>query len=148
MNDSTFEIGARGVDTAKIVAEIKATVAEKAEKGLYNDPRMVRAERRNVAALTSDETLLELYLENLSGAVFVDISDFEIKERRRAFTKPLVVFKKLLWNILKFYTYRMWSQQNEINGLLVSVTQAVDEKYRDKIAKLEARIAELEKKAK
>jgi hypothetical protein len=47
---------------------------------------------------------------------------------------------------LKFYTYRLWSQQNTVNGLVVTGVEALDEKYQDKLKRLEARIAELEKK--
>ena len=42
----------------------------------------------------------------------------EIYERRARFTKPLVVLKRAIWKLLKFYTYRLWSQQNQVNGLL------------------------------
>jgi hypothetical protein len=57
----------------------------------------------------------------------------------------LIRFKKVIWGLLKFYTYRLWSQQNQINGLLVTAIEGLDEKYAGKIKDLETRIAKLEK---
>ena len=45
----------------------------------------------------------------------------------------------------RFYTYRLWSQQNTINGLLVTGVESLDESYREHIKRLEARVADLEK---
>lgn len=73
-----FEIGATGVDTAAIVADIRAAVAEKTARGVYTDPRIARAERTNLMNLRDEEHFLAFYLECLREAVFVDINDFEI----------------------------------------------------------------------
>ena len=48
MSDAAFEIGADGIDTEAIVAEIRATVARKTKEGVYADPRIGRAERFNL----------------------------------------------------------------------------------------------------
>ena len=52
--------------------------------------------------------------------------------------------KKTIWSLLRFYTYRLWSQQNNVNGLLVTGVETLDEKYGKKIKQLEARVAQLE----
>jgi hypothetical protein len=57
----------------------------------------------------------------------------------------LVGLKKILWKLLKFYTYRLWSQQNQVNGLLVTALEGLDEKYRNRLRDLERRLADLEK---
>jgi hypothetical protein len=144
MNKDTFQIGAPGVDTRKIVAEIKAEVARKREQQLYSDPRVARAERTNLANLKDEEDFMGFYLECLRDAVFVDISDFEIVERRARFAPLLRALKRTIWQLLKFYTYRLWSQQNQVNGLLLSVVETMESRYRDKIRQLEDRIARLE----
>ena len=145
MSESIFQIGADGVDTSSIVEGIQQTVARKTEEGFYSDKCVTRAERANLDSLRQDDKFLEYYLNCMRDAVFVNIGDFEILERRKALAPLLVSFKRLIWKLLKFYTYRLWSQQNEVNGLLLSATEAVDNRYREKIAELEARIAELEK---
>ncbi len=146
MSEPIFEIGAPGVDTAKIVEEIQAAVAKKIADGVYADARIARAERSNLANLRNEEEFVQFYLKCLRDAVYVDISDFEIRERRAGLAPLLVALKKTIWKLLKFYTYRLWSQQNQVNGLLVTAVQGLDDKYTAKIKQLEDRIAKLEKK--
>jgi len=148
MNKPMFEIGAPGLDTSKIVEEIQAAVSKKIADGVYADARIARAERTNLVNLRGEDQFLGFYLKCLHDAVFVDISDFEIRERRRYFAPMLIRFKKVIWGLLKFYTYRLWSQQNQINGLIVTAIEGLDEKHAAKIKQLEERIAKLEKKMK
>lgn len=143
-NDSMFTIGADGIDVAKLVEDIRKTVAEKRAKGLYADPRIARAERTNLAQLKNDAEFMSLYMECLRDAVNIDINDFPIVERRGRFSKLLVLFKKIIWKLLKFYTYRLWSQQNQANDLLLSAIEDTQAKYAGKIKDLEERIARLE----
>jgi hypothetical protein len=145
MNDSIFDIQTPGVDVEAIVRDIRETVEAKWETGVYTDARVARAERTNLVHLRNEDQFLGFYLKCLREAVFVDISDFEIRERRKYLAPLLVGFKKIVWKLLKFYTYRLWSQQNEVNGLLVTAIEGLDEKYAEKIHTLEQRIAELEK---
>ena len=147
MSKPIFEIGAQGVDTAKIVADIQAAVSKKIDDGVYADARIARAERTNLVNLRGEDQFLGFYLKCLHDAVFVDISDFEIRERRRYLAPMLIRLKKIIWGLLKFYTYRLWSQQNQINGLIVTATEGLDEKYAAKVKDLEARIAKLEKES-
>ena len=144
MSTAPFEIGVEGVDVEHLVAEIRETVAAKMSSGAYVGAQLARAERFNLSNLKKDENFFDFYLESLREAVYVDINDFEIRERRRGLTGLLVLFKRTLWKSLKFYTYRLWSQQNEVNGLLLSATEEIDRKYRDRIKALEDRIARLE----
>jgi hypothetical protein len=147
MNDDTiFQVNAPGVDVERIVAEIRETVAEKMERGDYTDARVGRADRTNLINLKNEDEFLSFYLECLRDAVFVDISDFEIIEKRARLSRLLVTLKRTIWKLLKFYTYRLWSQQNQVNGLLLSAVEGTDERYRTKLEKLEARISELEKR--
>jgi len=145
MTDDMLKIGAEGVNSAKIVEEIRAVVAEKRAKGLYSDPRIARAERSNLSNLRDDEDFLSFYLDCLKDAAFVDISDFEIVERRARFSRPLIALKRVIWKLLKFYTYRLWSQQNQVNGLLLSAIENIESTHREKLAELQARLSELER---
>lgn len=144
MTEPLFQIGAEGVDVERLMAEIQAAVARKMERGVYRDAHIAQAERANLANLQDDETFLRYYLDCLRNAVFIDINDFEIRERRRLGAGMLVGLKKILWKLLKFYTYRLWSQQNQVNGLLVTALEGLDEKYRNRLRDLERRLAALE----
>lgn len=148
MSSHIFEIGAEGIDTERIVEEIQSTVAEKMQQGHYTDARVARAERTNLSNLKDEEEFLSFYLECLRDTIFVDISDFDIVERRQRFSSLLVTLKRIIWKLLKFYTYRLWSQQNQVNGLLLSAVEGSDNRSRERITALEKRVAELEAKLK
>ena len=142
-----LSIGAPGLDVDRLVADLQATADRKMKDGVYNDARVARAEKTNLVNLRGSDDFLAFYLTCLRDAVFVDISDYEIHERRRFFSRLLVAFKKTVWKLLKFYTYRLWSQQNQVNGLLVTALEGMEEQNTARIAALETRIAELEKAA-
>ena len=139
-----FTVHAPGVDVEALVRDVEKTVAQKMEQGLYDDARVARAERSNLSTLRNHDEFLEFYLKCLREAAFVDISDYDIRERRRGLGPVLVRLKKTIWGLLKFYTYRLWSQQNQVNGLLVTAVENLDQKYAAKIRALEKRISELE----
>lgn len=144
MTDTTFQIGAEGIDSARLVEEIRCAVAAKRQAGRYAEVRIARAERHNLRHLQNEEEFLEFYLDCLRDAVFVDIGDFEITERRARFSRALIQLKRVIWKLLKFYTYRLWSQQNLVNGLLLSAIETADQRHRDRTRALELRLARLE----
>lgn len=144
MTQDLFEIGAPDIDTERIVREIQASVEDKTAQGLYPDEMIARAERHNLKHLQDHAAFVEYYMNCLRQAAYVDISDFEIRERRRGVGPLLVALKKSIWNLLRFYTYRLWSQQNQVNDLLVTGIEGVDRKQDEKRRDLERRVAELE----
>ena len=141
-------IGAPGLDAARLVADIQATVDRKIADGVYSDARVARAEKTNLGHLRDSDDFLSFYLTCLRDAVFVDISDFEIRERRSAFAPALVALKKVIWKLLKFYTYRLWSQQNQINGIVITAVESIEQQFSARIDALEKRVAALESAAK
>ena len=142
-----LSIGAPGLDVDRLVADLQATADRKMKEGAYADARVARAEKSNLVHLRGSDDFLTFYLTCLRDAVFVDISDFEIRERRPLLGPLLVAIKKTLWKLLKFYTYRLWSQQNQVNGLVITALEGMEEQTAARIGALEKRIAELERKA-
>lgn len=138
-------ISAPGLDTDRIIREIEGAVKEKQASGAYKAAGLEDQELRTPLSFRNSESFLTFYLENLRENAFVDICDFEIIERRSWFKRPLVRLKKLIWSMLRFYTYRLWSQQNQINGLLLAAIEGIHEQQIEKIDLLEARIQALEK---
>lgn len=147
MSEPVFQIGADGVDAAAIEAEIQSAVDSRIAAGAYADARIGRAERLNLVNLRRDGAFITHYLRSLRDAVEVDISDFEIRERRAGLAPLLIRLKKTIWGLLKFYTYRLWSQQNQVNSMLAAGLEGIDEQYAAKIRRLEERLAELERRA-
>lgn len=141
-----LSIGAPGLDVDRLVADLQATADRKMSDGVYADARVARAERTNLVNLRGSDDFITFYLTCLREAVFIDISDFEIRERRRGLGPLLVALKKTIWKLLKFYTYRLWSQQNQVNGLIITALEGIEEQTASRVAELEKRIAELEAK--
>jgi len=146
MNETMFHVGATDIDVEKIVSDIKETVARKRESGVYSDKRIARAERSSLAYLKKDDNFLDFYIDNMKESVSVDINDFPIYEKRRFLGGFLVLIKKTIWKMLKFYTYRMWSQQNQVNNIFMSALESEHKTNSKKIEELEKRITELEKR--
>jgi len=95
----------------------------------------------------SDHDDLHALIRSLRRGSNVDINDFEIREKGQRFASLTLQLKKILWSSLKFYTFRLWSQQNEINSNLVTVVEATVNRYEQQISKLETRFRELEKRS-
>ena len=144
MTTPALQIGVTGVDTERLVREIQDAVTARMQAGDFADPRLAQAERHNLPFLQNDEALFDYYLQCLREVSTVDINDFEIRERRNHLAPLFAAFKRAVWKSLKFYTYRLWSQQNQVNGLLLAATEELDRKYRDRMKALETRIAKLE----
>ena len=139
-----IRIGADGIDVHQVEEEILAAVAEKRARGVYDDELVARAERNNLLTIKDDESFMEQYLVCLRQIVPVDINDFEILERRSLFAPLSKALKKTIWKLLKFYTYRLWSQQNQSNGVLLAAIEILDRRHKKEIADLKARVEELE----
>lgn len=139
------DLRVEGVDVEALVREVREEVAKKRREGVYSDARIGRAERHNLMYMADSEELLRFYLGCLREGVEVDINDFQIEDRRAGIKgRVLVKMKTVIWKLLKFYTFRMWYQQNQINGLMVTAIETSFQQYEKKIAALEKRIEDLE----
>ena len=140
-----FSIPDGAISAEALVAEIRAEVAQLTASGSYADARIARAERTNLVHMKDHEEFLDYYLACIDRSAVVDIRAFDIPDAKGGVVgKGMVKFKKTIWGCLKFYTYRMWSQQNQINGLLVNALGLVRGQNDRKIKALEERIATLE----
>ena len=140
-----IQIGADGIDVHALEERILDTVADKRAAGVYDDEVVARAERNNVLLLQDDAEFMDQYLACLGQIVPVDINDFEIPERRGRLAPVLVRLKKGIWKLLKFYTYRLWSQQNQTNAVLLAAIEIMQRRHKAEISELNERLAALEK---
>lgn len=147
VKQTSFSIGADGIDVQKIVAEIQEKVARNREAGVYDEARVARAERNNLLTLKDDESFMEQYILCLRQIVPVDINDFEIIEKRSRLAPLVVRLKRTIWKLLKFYTFRLWSQQNQTNSLLLAAIEIMETRHNREMVELKERIRVLEEKA-
>lgn len=147
MKDNGVKIGADGIDAAALVKEIRERAEARVKKGEFDSDILVRAERFNLSAIKDNDEFFDLYLTSIASITQVDIGDFEIVEHRSTFFAPFLVrLKKAIWSFLRFYTYRLWSQQNRTNNLIYSAFVLQTQRHRDQVTKLQEQIDALEKR--
>ncbi len=139
-----IRITAPGIDTDQLIRDLHHAVEQKQRTGVYDKAGLREATLTAPLSFSDNESFLAFYIDHLRGNTFVDITDFEIQERRSLLKRPLILIKKLIWGLLRFYTYRLWSQQNQINGLLLAAVDGIHEQQNKRIRELEARLEELE----
>lgn len=141
--ENTFEIATPGVDVPRIVAQIQSRIEEKRQAGVYDRYNLSAIKAIEMDNLKSDEAYLEYYLRTIWRAADIDLGDFEIPVKTPVIGKPVVLLKKLIWKLLKFYTFRLFSQQKDFNAKMVSVSEGINRKLDRKLAVLEDRLERL-----
>ena len=152
--ESYIKIGADGLDVEDIVRQIRERADSRRNNGEFDMNALARAERFNLSSLSDDEDFFERYIDCLGVIFNVNVNDYEIVERRAFFAPVLRRFKRGVWKILKFYTYHLWSQQNQVNHAFHSGLKLLNfherkqvKTLQDRIGELEARLAALEAKS-
>ena len=143
--DQPFEIRADGIDVQAVMDEIRAVVERKRAAGAYDDDRIARAERLNIERLKDEDAFVDFYLESLHHIFMVDINDFPIRTHRGPMGTPIVLLKKTIWKLLKFYTYRLFTQQNQINGQVVGAVDGLNRKVNRRLQGIEERLDRIER---
>jgi len=144
--EEIFEIQTPGIDTEAIMATIRQRVEEKRHAGVYaryNIPEITAIEMDN---LKSDEAYLDYYLRTIWRAADIDLGDFAIPCKTPGIGKAVVMLKKIIWQLLKFYTFRPFSQQKDFNAKMVSIVEGLNRKMDRRTAVLEDRIENLRSK--
>ncbi len=131
-----FEIGADGVDVAAIQREIEDRVARKKEAGVYDRYDLSRVAALELGGVKSEADFLEYSLKVVQQAWDIDIGDFPICSKGGLLGAPAVLLKKSIWKLLKFYTYRLFSQQKEFNCQVVNAVVSLNRKIDAELAKL------------
>ncbi len=136
--DDNFRIETAGVDVERVMTEIRRRVEAKRARGVYQP---LPAEE---AGPEPGGEYFDFYLKSLLLAAEIDISDFEIASKTRFFGQAAVWLKRIIWKLLKFYTFRLFSQQKDFNARVAVVLQGMDRRYSRKLAELEERIDALD----
>ncbi len=132
--ETSFRIGAVGVEVGKIMETIRERVEKKKEAGVYDRYNLTGIARLEVSEAKSDEDFLRYNLKIMRRTYLLDIDDFDILSKGGILGRPAVWLKKILWKMLRFYTYRMFTQQREFNLEIVHTLNALNRKI-DKIHK-------------
>ena len=124
----TFDIETDGVDTDAIMRRIRERIAKKRADGVYDRYNLTGITKLEVAEAKSEEDFLRYSLKMLQRTHEIDIADFPIPNKGGPFGWLAVLVKKVLWHLLKFYTWRMWTQQREFNAQVVNTLRTLNRK--------------------
>ena len=127
-SDDTFSMNIDGMDVEEIVRAVKQRVEKKRAAGLYNKYNLVGITRLEIAQAKSEEDFLRYHLKSLRKSWEIDIGDFEIPSKGGLLGRPAVWLKKLIWHLLRFYTFRMFMQQRDFNLQVVNTLQSLNAK--------------------
>jgi len=127
-NEQTFEIKTEGVDTGEIMRQVRERIERKRAAGVYDKYNLTGITKLDVAEAKSEEDFLRYSLKMLQRTHEIDIADFPIPNKGGPLGWIEVIVKKVLWYLLKFYTWRMWTQQREFNAQLVNTLRALNRK--------------------
>ncbi|MDP3981249.1 MAG: hypothetical protein Q8Q33_07555 [Chlamydiota bacterium] len=130
-----FEIGAEGVDVKAIMEKIRKNIEEKKKTGFYDNYDLSGISRLELESVIKEEEFLDYYTQVLQRTCDIDIGDFEIVNEGGIFGSLEVLAKKVMWKLLKFYTYRMFNQQKEFNcqmvNAFISLRRTIDQRFTD-----------------
>jgi hypothetical protein len=137
--DQKFQIGADGVDVKKIMQEIEERVARKKAAGVYDKYDLSRIAALELSSVKNEADFLDYSLKVIQQTWDIDIGDFPIYSKGGILGAPAVWLKKAVWKMLKFYTYRLFSQQKEFNCQMANAICSLK-------ARVDAELAALKKK--
>ena len=132
-SEHTFSINIDSMDVEEIVRAVKQRVEKKRAAGVYKKYNLVGITRLEIAQAKSEEDFLRYHLKSLRKSWEIDIGDFEIPSKGGLLGRPAVWLKKLIWHLLKFYTFRMFTQQRDFNLQVVNTLQSLNAKI-DKLS--------------
>jgi hypothetical protein len=125
-NPAIFDSGS--VDVKEIMETVRKRVDEKKAAGVYDRYNLTGITKLEIAEVKSDEDFLNYYLKVMQKSYELDIGEFDIPSKGGLVGKPAVWLKKIIWSLLKFYTYRMFTQQREFNLQVVNTLKGLNHK--------------------
>jgi hypothetical protein len=136
-----FEISSAKVDTDAIMKEIQKRIKKKEAAGIYHHYNLAKVHTLELQDIEDEEDFLEYYLKAVGSTWAVDINDWEIVDKGGLLGKPALLLKKIIWKLLKFYTFRLWSQQREFNAQIANTVNAMHKKFSAEIEELKKNAA-------
>jgi len=141
-----FAIESDGLDVDSIMREIKQRVEKKKSAGVYDKYNLEGLTVKDIQQIKNEGDFLNYYIELIQNTCDIDIGDFQIPSKGGIFGRPIAKLKRFVWIMLRFYTYRLFSQQKEFNFQLVNTLISINKKLDGRVKELEDRLKQFEDK--
>jgi hypothetical protein len=143
MKSFSFQLPDTSIVLEEAMKEIREEINSRQGLGVYDHVDASRVLSLELQNVQDSPDALEQYLKAIRRSWAVDINEFEIPSKGSILSQQLVIIKKIIWKCLKFYTYRIFSQQREYNSQLGNTMIAIHRDYGKKIRNLETRIQKI-----
>lgn len=139
-----FECSLLPEEMEKILQRIDEKHHELEKNGKFDvfDTRLLS--EFDVLQVEHESEFLEYYLKALKRTWAVDINDFDIPRKSGILGYVEWQIKKVIWKVLKFYTYRLFSQQRAFNSQISRAMICLNDEVEQRFKLVEQKIRELE----
>lgn len=144
MKSTPFDIISTDIDLNTIESAIRFKIKQRQELGVYEHFDLSKVTHYLLRDIRDKEEYLSLHLQSIARSWAVDVNDFEILKKQQGLVGLAeILLKKVIWKLLKFYTYRLFSQQREFNFQISNTILILEKKYKERLLKLEKELEEL-----
>ncbi len=126
--DPGIEIGADPRLAVPAVRAILEQVESKKRQGLYPPVQLRETAFLEIKDLRDETEFLGHILSIMKHSWQIDMGDFDIVPRPGLRGRIEVLVKRAVWSLLRFYTFRMFSQQREFNAQASAALRALNER--------------------
>ena len=143
--EQDYRITAPALDAEALVREVRERVRRKEDEGAYRDYDTEGVTALDYEKDLGEEDFLRYHLQVVERLSDVNYGDFDIVSKGGPFGRLEVLLKKTIWKLLRFYTYRLFSQQREFDCQVAEALQSHYRWSRQEIDRLTKELEELRK---
>jgi len=126
--------------------KVQETVSDNEKKGRYDTLKLSEKVAFDLSEVQDESQFLDYYLKVIQRTWAIDINDFDIPIKSGFLGWFEKKVKQGIWRALKFYTFRLFSQQRDFNASISKTLLAMEKDYKNKIKSLKEDLNRLEKK--
>ncbi len=144
MQKNIFDIQDSEIDLHNIHTEIACNVQKRLDHNEYQDYDLSKVSSYFLSSIKDRKEYIEENIKVIGTSWAIDLNDFEILLKKKGIFALLeFLLKKVIWKLLKFYTYRLFSQQREFNMQMKDAVTLLYSDYQKRLAVIEASIKNL-----
>ncbi len=144
--EQDFPVTAPSLDAEALVREVRERAERKRASGAYEGLDDAGAASLDLEQELGEEDFLRYYLKVVERLSDVNYGDFEIVSKGGAFGRMEVLLKKSIWKLMRFYTYRLFSQQREFDCQVAEALQCHYRWSRGEIDRLRREVESLRRR--
>jgi hypothetical protein len=143
--EKDFGVAAPALDAESLVKDVRERVRRKKEAGAYEEYDLEGVTSLDYEKELGEEDFLRYHLQVVERLSDVNYGDFDIVSKGGLFGRAELFLKKVIWKLLRFYTYRLFSQQREFDCQVSEALQCHYRWSRQEIDRLTRELEELRK---